>query len=95
MAFVLSNTPTRFLHQLFANHIDSVTHSEPSKTPQLNIAGIDCHCESNVVISPYNFQSTELPLQPLPYFHPNEIPKVKSIAFTAPITFGLRGPPVL
>ena len=95
MAFALSNTPTRFLHQLFANHKDSVTHSEPSKTPQLNIAGIDCHCESNVVISPYTFQSTELPLSVLSCYHPIEIPKVNTIAFVNSITVGLRGPPIL
>lgn len=94
-AFALSNTPTRVLHRLFANHLDSISHSELSKTPQLNVAGIDCHCQSNVVVSPYTFQSSEKAFVLLPVFQPIETPKIISIAFTDVLTIGLRGPPVL
>lgn len=94
-AFALSNTPTRYLHQLFANHLDIVNHSEKSNTPQLNVAGIDCHCESNVVISPYSIQPTAFSIPIFASFCPILISTVSTKALTSSITFGLRGPPLL
>ncbi|MEO6681632.1 MAG: hypothetical protein ABIN48_02300 [Ginsengibacter sp.] len=57
--FALSNTPIKVLHHLFANHVDQqVTINYETNQPQLHVAGIDCHVESNVVINPYIFNKS-------------------------------------
>ena len=92
--FALSNTPTRVLHQLFANHNDFVSNafSDPN-TPQLIVAGIDCHCQSNVVITPYTCGKVDLTNRILPCFAEYSIPEFPEFFYTHPVTFGLRGPP--
>jgi hypothetical protein len=92
--FALSNTPTRFLHALFANHTDYVNKQIPdSHTPQLNVSGIDCHCNSNVVITPYTFENPAATKSKKPQFHNFNIVLNERISFTQPVTSGLRGPP--
>lgn len=92
--FALSNTPTKVLHQLFAKHTDfTITTSNNSHTPQLSVAGIDCHCQSNVVIAPYTFEKTSIIKEIAPCFVGYTIARVSNISFAQPITFALRGPP--
>lgn len=92
--FALSNTPTRYLHALFANHKDFSPKTETnSPLAQLNAAGINCHCESNVVIAPYTVQHSVI-IKPVE----TVIPVLAAVAidYIIPRTlfsFGLRGPP--
>ncbi len=92
--FALSNTPTKYLHKLFANHTDFVSKTlTDSNTPQLNVAGINCHCESNVVIAPYTIQSA-ITITPLsPEFPAYTQAGIYKITFCESFSFGLRGPP--
>jgi hypothetical protein len=94
--FALSNTPTKYLHKIFANHTDFVSKTlTDSNTPQLNVAGINCHCESNVVIAPYTIQSA-ITFKPLaPVFCKYRVGGICKIIFSESLSFGLRGPPSL
>ncbi len=86
--------PTKYLHQLFANHTDFVTQTTSSdKTTQLNVSGIDCHCNSLVVIAPYTC-TNEIIIQKLPLsFAEYSIAKGYTISFSQKFFFELRGPP--
>jgi len=93
-SFALSNTPTECLHWLFANHTDFVSKTlTDSKKPQLNAPGIDCHCETNVVIAPYTMQSAVIIKAPAAVFFNNTINEIAIAVFSQAISFGLRGPP--
>ena len=92
--FALSNTPTKYLHHLFADHADfkgKVVNN--SSVPQLSVTGLNCHCESNVVIAPYTLSgSFEVnPLLPTITAYPESLSY--SIILFGSISFGLRGPP--
>jgi len=92
--FALSNTPTRYLHWLFANHTDFISKTlTDSNKPQINAPGIDCHCETNVVIAPYTMQHTVEIKPPVPVFFDYSTPTISATVFSEPISFGLRGPP--
>jgi len=94
--FALSNTPTKYLHKLFANHRDFVSKTlTDSNKPQLNVSGINCHCESNVVIAPYTIESSFSILPPSQEFPPFTIAGIYKIRYSASFSFGLRGPPSL
>jgi hypothetical protein len=94
--FALSNTPTKYLHKLFANHVDFVSKTiTNSSSPQLNAAGIDCHCESNVVIAPYTFENGILINPLLPVYIEYTLTGISTTVFSQSISFGLRGPPSL
>lgn len=92
--FALSNTPTKYLHKLFANHTDFVSKTlTDSNTPQLNVSGLNCHCESNVVIAPYTIENSFTISPPLPEFSPFTVAGIYKISYSASFSFGLRGPP--
>jgi hypothetical protein len=92
--FLLSNTPTKYLHWLFANHKDFVSKTlTDSNKPQINAPGIECHCETNVVIAPYTVQSTVAINPPVPVFFDFSVAGISKIVFSQPLSFGLRGPP--
>jgi hypothetical protein len=94
--FALSNTPTKYLHKLFANHTDFVSKTlTDSNKPQLNVSGINCHCESNVVIAPYNIEHSFTILSPSQEFPPFTIAGIYKISYSESFSFGLRGPPSL
>jgi len=94
--FTLSNTPTKYLHKIFANHRDFVSKTlTDSNSPQINPAGINCHCESNVVIAPYT-PGTIFKIKPVPSeFSEYTIAGIYKIIFSESFSFGLRGPPSL
>lgn len=94
--FALSNTPTKYLHKLFASHVDFVSKTlTDSNSPQLNPDGINCHCESNVVIAPYTFDNGFEIKPVLPLFTEFTFSEVKVVIPSESISFGLRGPPSL
>jgi hypothetical protein len=92
--FALSITPTKYLHKLFANHIDFVSKTlTDSNSPQINVTGINCHCESNVVIAPYT-PGNVYKIEPVSLsFSPYTIVGIYKIIFSKSFSFGLRGPP--
>ncbi len=92
--FALSNTPTKYLHQLFANHTDFITKTlSDLNTPQLHVSGIDCHCESNVVIAPYT-PADSFEIEPVSTVFAAYIVTGKNeIVFAESLSFRLRGPP--
>jgi hypothetical protein len=92
--FALSNTPTKYLHKLFANHTDFISKTlTDSNSPQINPAGINCHCESNVVIAPYTVGSVFKIEHVFPEFSEYTIAGIYKIIFSESFSFGLRGPP--
>lgn len=92
--FALSNTPTKYLHAIFANHKDFVSKTLTySNSAQINAAGINCHCETNVVIAPYTMQSGLAINAPLPVFFGYTVSEIQETIFSFPLSFGLRGPP--
>ncbi|MDQ2719071.1 MAG: hypothetical protein M3Z26_04820 [Bacteroidota bacterium] len=92
--FTLSTMPTKYLHQLFANHTDFITVTNDNfKIPQLNVSGIDCHCNSLVVIVPYTC-SSETVTQKIPLsFAGYSIANGSNICFYPVFFSELRGPP--
>ena len=94
--FALSNTPTKFLHSLFANHKDFVSKTlTDSNNPQINAPGIDCHCQSNVVIAPYTMQSNIAVKSPVAVFFNYNITVSQNNTSFQPLSVGLRGPPFI
>jgi len=93
--FVLSITPTKFLHQVFANHSDFVTVSlNDTHSTQFNVSGINCHCDHLVVISPFISGNCVSPKEALQVFQKLNICKTFQIPFSKSFTFKLRGPPI-
>ena len=92
--FILSNTPTRYLHLMFADHSDFITKNlVDSHSPQLSVTGINCHCESNVVIAPYTFKNGfEIQLI-APVYIQNPSQGFHKITFSKLFYCGLRAPP--
>ncbi len=81
------------MHAIFANHKDFVSKTlTDSNKPQINAPGIDCHCESNVVIAPYTMQSTVVIKAPAPVFFNYAVTGITTTVFRQPLSFGLRGP---
>jgi hypothetical protein len=94
--FALSNTPTKFLHTLFANHTDFVSNSfNNSGNPELSVTGINCHCDNLVVISPYTTVNTILSQIIVRSFPDYSIAKSTHIPVSQKIFFDLKGPPSL
>jgi len=94
--FALSNTPTKYLHWLFANHTDFISKTlTDSNTPQINAAGIDCHCITNVVIAPFTMGSSLVIQAPVSVFPGYTIAAVQQIPFLQSFSFGVRGPPAV
>lgn len=64
-----------------------------SNTLQFNVTGINCHCESNVVIAPYT-PAYIFNIEAVAAFFTEYTPTgVHTILFHPSISFGLRGPP--
>ena len=94
--FALSNTPVKILHHLFANHTDqkTIVHYGNGQ-PQLQVAGIDCHVETNVVINPYIFDNQLRSTSIEPFFADFTITQKDEFHFTRLVYFELRGPPLI
>ena len=82
------------MHWLFANHKDFVSKTlTDSNKQQINAPGIDCHCETNVVIAQYAMQSAVTIKAPAPVFFDYSVSEITATIFSQPLSFGLRGPP--
>jgi hypothetical protein len=93
--FTLSTLPTRFLHQIFANHTDYVAQTTISDTPQLHVSGLDCHCNSQVVVVPYLISQPDIIVKKencVSHFLPSKAPE---ISYSVPENLSLRGPPAI
>ncbi len=90
---MLSFTPTKFLHKIFANHSDFITYTLDSHSTQFNVYGINCHCDNLVVISPYTSGKSVSQKVALHVFPLLNICKISKLPFSKPFTFKLRGPP--
>jgi len=92
--FALSNTPTTFLHKIFANHTDFVSVSTTdSHQTQISVTGINCHCNNLVVISPYTTETSVLSATITSKFQEFNIADISAIPVSQPFFFKLRGPP--
>lgn len=93
--FALSNTPVKILHHFFANHVDQpAAVSYSSGEPQLQVAGIDCHVDTNVVINPYICEGGFLFVSIVPSFGEFTIPQNDEFHYTRLLHVELRGPPL-
>ena len=93
MVFALSITPKRFLHNIFAKHIDSRPVKNSKKPYQLTNSGYNCDSDNLVAESTFlnDLSSFEFPPSTSFSFY-----IVKDISFTsiAALYSQLRGPPV-
>jgi hypothetical protein len=95
LAIVLfGNSPTKFLHDVFADHSDFVNKKiNYSNSPQYLQSGVNCHCDNLVVISPYQFTKPILSFRQannFPVFFVDNINSVPSVYNTFR---QLRAPP--
>jgi len=92
MIFSLSITPKRFLHNLFAKHIDSKHEINSDKPYQLTNSGYNCDSDNLVAESTF---LNDLPLFQFPVASSFSSYIVKNISFTSisAIYSPLRGPP--
>jgi hypothetical protein len=96
VTFALSNTPTKYLHYLFANHKDFVSKTlTDSHSPQINASGINCHCESNVVVVPYTLEHGLVMKALPPAFTEYTLSITYHLIISRSFSFGLRGPPAM
>ena len=94
--FALSNTPIKVLHHFFADHIDQHTVvNYGNGDAQLQVAGIDCHVETNVVINPYICESAFIISGVEPSFADYTITQNDEFHYTRLLYFELRGPPAI
>lgn len=93
MVFAFSITPKRFLHNVFAKHIDSRPKKNNDKPYQLNKSGYNCDTDNLVAES--TFLSGQYVFQ-LPLVFSFSFYVSKNISFTSTSGFFsfLRGPPV-
>lgn len=95
LIFTLSITPKRYLHDIFANHTDAVSHYAEQGKSIVSKAGSNCDCDNLVGTSPCaefdEFITSPLQLQyPLFLTHYHYSVRPEPAHF-----FELRGPPVL
>jgi hypothetical protein len=88
--------PVKVLHGLFANHTDySTTVKNTSQQTTLAAAGIDCHCQANVVTTPfYAAINTFTPLSSTSWL-PSDLVKRQGYNLFIVHHNDLRGPPAL
>lgn len=94
--FVFCNTPTSVLHALFANHKDNLESIYGhDNTERINVPGINCFCNSNVVHTPYFFEYEPVVIQQ-PVFTYTYRETMNKTFVSLPLDFfSLRAPPVI
>ena len=94
MIFAMSVTPKRFLHNVFAKHIDSKSEKNNNKPYQLTNSGYNCDCDNLVAESTF---INDLPSFYFPVSASFSSYVVKNISFSSisAIFSPLRGPPVI
>ncbi|HUS03386.1 MAG TPA: hypothetical protein VMY77_16715 [Chitinophagaceae bacterium] len=93
IVFALSSTPKRFLHNVFAKHIDSGNKRNDSTPYQFNLSGYNCDTDNQVAESAFDRDSYSFELPVFSYYSSYSI---KNASFTSvPGIYSLlRGPPV-
>jgi len=91
--FVFGITPKRFLHNIFAKHIDNSLQSNTDKPFQLNKSGFNCDCDNLVAESTF-LNDLQVFAFPLSFSYSSY--SIKDISFTSAtkVYSLLRGPPV-
>ena len=93
MVFALSITPKRFLHNVFAKHIDNKPAKNNDKPYQLTNSGFNCDSDNLVAESTFlnDLPSLQFPLSTIFSSY-----VVKNISFSSisAIYLPLRGPPI-
>jgi len=94
LIFTLSSTPKRYLHDIFANHTEAVSHQAEQGKLIISEAGFNCDCDNLVGTSPCaepdEFITSPLFLQ----YHLFLTHRYFSIPTAPAHFFELRGPPV-
>src|SRR5436190_23339103 len=91
--FALSITPKRFLHNIFAKHIDFASQKDNNKPYQLSTSGYNCDNDNLVAESNFVSESNSFQFSLTSSF---SCYLLKNISYSsAPqVYFLLRGPPV-
>lgn len=96
LIFLFSVTPKRFLHTLFANHIDrsfnTRLYSEKSSEHFSN-SGINCQLDNLVVESSFLFSFSDINIHIYPEFISLTIEKENRLVYSYINHTSLRGPP--
>ena len=94
--FLLSMMPVKVLHSLFANHTDYTTTSKnTSLQTTLSASGIDCHCQANVVTTPFYAAINTFTPSGTTSWLPSDLMKKPTYAHIVVGHNDLRGPPAL
>jgi hypothetical protein len=91
--FAVSITPKRFLHTVFAKHIDSKQVKNGDQPYQLTNSGYNCDTDNLVVESPFAIVS-HLFLLPVPPVFSSYTLADTSFTSVEKVFVSLRGPPV-
>ena len=94
LLFTFSITPKQILHDVFANHKDTVNNlSGFSKVPLIVNAGINCPCDNLVAESPFTGEAPAFNLSAPFSFAEQPVLFANSFHSTNQFFFELRGPP--
>lgn len=93
LVFILSNTPKRFLHNVFADHTDKQIPKSDKKSDQLSTFVFNCD-DDNQVAEP-GFISDQYSQTTDSFTYSNYIVKNNFFTTLTSIFTSLRGPPVV
>ncbi len=84
------------MHTLFANHTDYTSTSKiNSKQNTLATSGIDCHCQANVVTTPFYAANNSFTPVSIKSWLPSDQVKKQAYSIFIVSHNDLRGPPAL
>jgi len=92
IVFTLSITPKKYLHDIFAKHVDISYKKSGDKVYQLTSSGFNCNCDNLVAESSFVIDQH---LFSFPIFNSFSAFLIKDISFSSVpgIYSSLRGPP--
>ena len=93
MVFILGITPKRYLHNIFAKHIDSKSQRNDSIPYQLSASGYNCDNDNLVAESAFTSDSHLLNF-PIPIIFSNYTLIDVTYSSVEEVYASLRGPPV-
>jgi hypothetical protein len=94
LIFTLSSTPKRYLHDIFANHTEAVSHQAEQGKLIVSEAGFNCDCDNLVGTSPCD-ELTEFITYTLQFQYPLFLTQYYyNVPAEQVHFFELRGPPV-
>jgi hypothetical protein len=93
LVFSLSITPKRFLHAVFAKHIDNKQVKNNDQPYQLTSSGYNCDTDNLVAESPFEYGSNGTVVPPTSNFLSYTLLEI-SFTSVEKVYTTLRGPPV-